>query len=274
MIISTANVSEQSVVSWIGLLNDGFILVLLPESFRVLLSQANYGFCYFNFTRITTFRYERKNALNSGALGTNQPGGNLKFKPKPIKISRGGRTIFLKSAEQTKKSGKIESPEITSPYFLHVNGKDPWDPFLSLRASSPGRSGGGAGRGRSACNYVEWRWISVSKKIDAKCWLGEMTVMTSLLRVFQCMFTFVLVSASHWLAEIWQLNRRGATGDLEVEFKFQRRSCKVSFVFPPRRKSAWRACSQAPRFSKVPITFRTRKALLCLPCVHSWSKFQ
>ena len=30
----------------------------------------------------------------------------------------------------------------------------------------------------------------------------------------------------------------GATGELEVEFKFQRRSCKLSFLFPPRRKSS------------------------------------
>ena len=52
--------------------------------------------------------------------------------------------------------------------------------------------------------------------------------MTSLLLiiVFQCLFTFALVFASHWLAEIWQLNRRGATGELQVEFKFRRRSCK------------------------------------------------
>ena len=27
------------------------------------------------------------------------------------------------------------------------------------------------------------------------------------------------------------------TGELEVEFKFQRRSCKLSFPFPPRRQS-------------------------------------
>ena len=61
-------------------------------------------------------------------------------------------------------------------------------------------------------------------------------VMTSL--PFQCLFTFALVSASRWLAEIWQLSRRGATGELEVEFKFERRSCKLSFLFPPRRQSA------------------------------------
>ena len=77
--------------------------------------------------------------------------------------------------------------------------------------------------------------------VDAKCWLAEMTlVMTSLplARVFQCLFTFALDSASRSLAEIWRLNRRGATEDLEAEFKFQRRSCKFSFLSPPRRQSA------------------------------------
>ena len=55
---------------------------------------------------------------------------------------------------------------------------------------------------------------------------------------FSMFVTFALVSASNWLAEIWQLSRRGATGELEVEFKFQRRSSKLSFLFPPRRHSA------------------------------------
>ena len=55
---------------------------------------------------------------------------------------------------------------------------------------------------------------------------------------FSMFFTFALVSASHRLAEIWQLSRSGTTGELEVEFKFQRRSRKLSFLFPPRRQSA------------------------------------
>ena len=78
------------------------------------------------------------------------------------------------------------------------------------------------------------------EKVDMKCWFAEMTlVMMSLplARVFQCLFTFALVSPSRWLSEIWQLSRRGATGELKVEFKFQRRSCKLSFVFPPCRHS-------------------------------------
>ena len=45
-------------------------------------------------------------------------------------------------------------------------------------------------------------------------------VMTSLplACVFHRLFAFTLVSASHWLAETWQLSHRGARGELEVEF--------------------------------------------------------
>ena len=49
---------------------------------------------------------------------------------------------------------------------------------------------------------------------------------------------FFFVSTFRWLAEIWQLIRRGVTGELGVEFKFQRRNCKLSFIFPPCRQSA------------------------------------
>ena len=55
--------------------------------------------------------------------------------------------------------------------------------------------------------------------------------------VFQCLFTFTLISTLCWLAEIWQLSRWGATRELNVEFKFQRRSCQLSFLFPPHRQS-------------------------------------
>ena len=62
------------------------------------------------------------------------------------------------------------------------------------------------------------------------------TVMTSLplAPVFQCLFTFALVSISRWLAEIC---RREATWELKVEIEFQRRNCKLSFFFPSRRAS-------------------------------------
>ena len=41
-----------------------------------------------------------------------------------------------------------------------------------------------------------------------------------------------------WFAEIEQLNQQEAKGELEVEFKFQRRSCKLFFLFLPHRQSA------------------------------------
>ena len=74
-------------------------------------------------------------------------------------------------------------------------------------------------------------------------------VMTSLplARVFQCLFTFALVSASRWLAEIWQLSRRGATGELMMEFKFQGRSYKRSSFSRPAARAPRRACLQAIR---------------------------
>ena len=41
-------------------LHDGVILLLGTESLRVLLSCANYGFCYLNLTGMTKIKYERK----------------------------------------------------------------------------------------------------------------------------------------------------------------------------------------------------------------------
>ena len=123
----------------------------------------------------------------------------------------------------------------------------------SLRASSSGCSGGRAGKGWDlATTCLEFKYLHRQiEKVAAKCWLAEMTlIMTQfpLACVFQCLFTLSLISASRWLAEIWQLSRRGATGELEVEFKSQRHSCKAvrspSFSCP-FAKAPQRACLQA-----------------------------
>ena len=58
---------------------------------------------------------------------------------------------------------------------------------------------------------------------------------------FSMFFYTPLISALRWLAEIWQLIWRGATGELEVEFKFQRSSWREvvrEVVFLPRHQSA------------------------------------
>ena len=49
-----------------GLLHDDVILLLRLESFRVLLSCANKGFCYLTLAGINKFKRERKNEKDSG----------------------------------------------------------------------------------------------------------------------------------------------------------------------------------------------------------------
>ena len=49
------------------------ILLLQPESFRVLLSCANQGFCYLILGGITKFKYERKNVKDSGRISKMTP---------------------------------------------------------------------------------------------------------------------------------------------------------------------------------------------------------
>ena len=84
-----------------------------------------------------------------------------------------------------------------------------------------------------------WNLNICIEKVDAKCWLEEMTlVMTS----FPWHVFVSVCLASHWLAEIWQLVRKGATGELEVEFKLQRRRCKLTPSFShPSATAPWRA---------------------------------
>ena len=58
-----------------------------------------------------------------------------------------------------------------------------------------------------------------------------------LARVFQCLFTFVLVSASGWLAEIWQLSGRSATGELDRVNSHSRDIVASSPSFTPLTRS-------------------------------------
>ena len=104
------------------------------------------------------------------------------------------------------------------------------------------------GKRKESLQPCLWNFNICIEKVDAKCWLAEMTlVMTSLplARVFQCLFTFALVSASRWLAEIWQLSRRGATGELEAEFKFREVVASSPSFSRPAARAPRRACSHA-----------------------------
>ena len=54
-------------------LHDDVVLLLRPESFRVLLSCANWGFYYLTLAGISKFTYERKKGKYSGRSGKMTP---------------------------------------------------------------------------------------------------------------------------------------------------------------------------------------------------------
>ena len=104
---------------------------------------------------------------------------------------------------------------------------------FSLWASSPGCSGSGAGKGRRACNYVSGIWIlppiplwlpidlavrfsPISANVNKHCKHMPRVMMS------------LLMSPS--------ANEHFASTFLMQIFKFQRRSCKLSFLFPPRHQ--------------------------------------
>ena len=116
------------------------------------------------------------------------------------------------------------------------------------------------GKRKGSLQLRLWNLNICIKKVNAKCWLAEMTlVMTSLplAHVFQCFFTFMLVSTSCWLAEIWQLRRGGATGELEVEWNSRDVVVSSPSFSHPAARVPQRACSQASLMS--PKWAMTRK---------------
>ena len=66
--------------------------------------------------------------------------------------------------------------------------------WTSLRASSPGRSGGGAGKGRKACNYVSGIWISASKS-RCEMLIGRDDISNVVITLDACFSTFAYIRA-------------------------------------------------------------------------------
>ena len=97
------------------------------------------------------------------------------------------------------------------------------------------------GKRKGSLQLRLWNLNICIKKVNAKCWLAEMTlVMMSLplAHVFQCFFCvhsrfrFMLIGRN--LTAQSRRSHRGIGGGM----KFQRCSCKLSFLFPPYRQSA------------------------------------
>jgi len=97
--------------------------------------------------------------------------------------------------------------------------------------------------GRIATTSLEFEYLH--QKSRCEMLIGGDDISNDVNTLAMCCSKFFLTyfahnSASHWLAEIWQLSRWGATGELKEEFKSQRHSCKLSFLpLPPtpRRQS-------------------------------------
>ena len=100
----------------------------------------------------------------------------------------------------------------------------------SLRASTPSHSGSGVGKGRRACNYscTSRNFEYLHQKSRCKMLIGGDDISNDIKHKH-------IYKHTDW-PKIWRLSRWGVTGELEVEFKFQRPNCKLSFLFPPCRQ--------------------------------------
>ena len=109
----------------------------------------------------------------------------------------------------------------------------------SLRASSPGHSGGGAGKGKRACNYVSGILIpppiTLRLPVDCQISANQREAETSAnvnkhwkIRAKGNDAITSVISAKQHFASLFSMQI----------IKFQRRSCKISFLFPPHRQSA------------------------------------
>ena len=69
--------------------------------------------------------------------------------------------------------------------------------------------------------------------------IGEDDIINDVITLGWCLSMFVYIRARFRFALIGgnlAAQSKGSRGKLEVEFNFQRRSCKLAFLFPPRRQ--------------------------------------
>ena len=131
--ISSSNPARHNVFhSLIGHLHDDIILLLRPESFRVLLSSANQSFCYLNLTGMTKFKYERKNEMNSGCSSKMMPQCLLLYFKRCIDLLPIDKLGYSKSpyflccdrAWQSELQSGHSSNWVLAP-FTHLNTRTP-----------------------------------------------------------------------------------------------------------------------------------------------------
>ena len=82
--------------------------------------------------------------------------------------------------------------------------------------------------------------------------VGEGDISSDVIILCSCFSMFVYIRARFRFALIGRNLKAQSTGshrELEVEFKFQRRSCKLSFLFPPRFFAGYFSLAVSSRFN-------------------------
>ena len=106
-----------------------------------------------------------------------------------------------------------------------------------LRASCPRHSCLGAGKGRRACNSsLEFEYLH--RKSRCEMLIRGDDISNDIITLGTCFSMFVYIHARFRFGLTdWRKSDSSVDGEPQVEFKFQRRSCQLSFLFPPRRQS-------------------------------------
>ena len=125
----------------------------------------------------------------------------------------------------------IEPSDVTSTYKFNI--------YVPITCEQPLQ---GARAVRQEKEGEHATWSSASKKMmwNADLWRWHPWHVFFNVCLYSCSFLLRI----DW-QKIWQLSQRGANGELEVEFKFQRHTYKPSFLFSPRSRASQRPCSQA-----------------------------
>ena len=152
----------------------------------------------------------------------------------------------------------------------------------SLRASSPGRSGGGKGKGRSrrrACNYVSGIWIPASKKSMRKCEIlsGGDDISNDVITLGTCFSMFVLHSRSFPLHADWRKSDSSVDGEPQGNWRRNSNSGDVVASSPtfsrPAARAPWRACSQV-KANRNNANHLTRVLFLSHFCIYDSKQIQ
>ena len=141
-------------------------------------------------------------------------------------------------------SGKSRDLSMNPTQMSRIQSNRPVKRKTSLWTSSPGRSGGKAGKGRRACNYVSGIWISPSKK---SMWNAG----------YPChvLFKVFLHSRSILLHTDWRKSDSSVDGEPQGNWRWNSHSRDIvassRFFSRPTTRAPRRACSQARKKLKM-----------------------